>query len=339
MAIVLAFLISFMILPGQVQADTIYLKTGQVVQGKIIDQSSELIKVDGGTGIVVTYYLDGVDKITTNNPAVQKAIAEKNNYDQLQRDLKTVYDNYQKNSEISEISQPATNTAPVPQAGPVTGPTPQGNQIEQQITNIQQSLDNPDEHLSNQLNKYFKTQGSHLQRLGQILKKLASLELVLSHNISANICLFIFAGWFFASYPTMLAAHKLGMENIWMAWVPICQIILLIRMAKEPNLWIYNLIFPFFIIVIPFFFPVSHDVLWFFLGVLSVIASFFLVPAALWCLIAKQIDQPGWFGCLTMIPFYAIFVIQSFADNIVISREKIPLEKVIIRKAPKKSRP
>jgi hypothetical protein len=339
MAIVIALLISFILLPGQVQADTIYLKTGQVVQGKIIDQSRELIKVDSGTGVVVTYYLDGVEKITTSNPAVQKAIAEKNNFDQLQRDLKSVYDNYQKNSEISQITQPNTEATPVTQPSPDPVSTGQGNQIEQQINNIQQSLDNPDEHLSNQLNKYFKTQGSRFKRLGQILKKLASLELVLSHNISANVCLFIFAGWFFASYPTMLTAHKLGMENIWMAWVPILQIFLLIRMAKEPNLWIYNLVFPFFIIVIPFFFPVQHDILWFFLGVLSVIASFFLVPAALWCLIAKQIEQPGWFGCLTMIPFYAIFVIQSFADNMVVSRERIPLEKVIIRKAPKKSRP
>ncbi len=46
-----------------VWAETVALKSGQVLEGKIVEKTNESIKLDPGVGMVMTYYLDEVDTI------------------------------------------------------------------------------------------------------------------------------------------------------------------------------------------------------------------------------------------------------------------------------------
>jgi hypothetical protein len=62
-------------------AESIKLKSGQVVEGKIIEQNDAYIKVDRGIGVIITYYRDQIDGISgkvesPDSPAAGNLIAE-----------------------------------------------------------------------------------------------------------------------------------------------------------------------------------------------------------------------------------------------------------------------
>lgn len=44
-------------------AEMIYLKSGKVVEGVVVEQTQGTIKVDTGNAVVITYYADEIDKI------------------------------------------------------------------------------------------------------------------------------------------------------------------------------------------------------------------------------------------------------------------------------------
>lgn len=62
-------------------AETIILKSGQKVEGKIVDKSSQVIKVDV-SGITLTYYMDDVDRIEQSQEAGE-SVQEKPSEDGL----------------------------------------------------------------------------------------------------------------------------------------------------------------------------------------------------------------------------------------------------------------
>ena len=51
-------LVAILLLPVLVFAETIELKSGKIVEGKILDKQNDLIEVDVGGGVVVKYYVD-----------------------------------------------------------------------------------------------------------------------------------------------------------------------------------------------------------------------------------------------------------------------------------------
>lgn len=63
--IIALILFSFLILPSF--AETIQLKSGKIIKGKITEKTDEYIKIDSGVGIPITYYLDKIEKIKVNS--------------------------------------------------------------------------------------------------------------------------------------------------------------------------------------------------------------------------------------------------------------------------------
>ena len=51
-------------IPSLVLADEIVLKSGQKVEGRIIEYTDKYVKVDSGIGVEVTYYADEIDTVT-----------------------------------------------------------------------------------------------------------------------------------------------------------------------------------------------------------------------------------------------------------------------------------
>lgn len=64
-------LIALVSLNGTVSAETIKLKNGKTIEGKIVEQKSDSIKVDSGIGISISYFLDELESI--NGKSIEKS--------------------------------------------------------------------------------------------------------------------------------------------------------------------------------------------------------------------------------------------------------------------------
>lgn len=80
----------------------------------------------------------------------------------------------------------------------------------------------------------------------------------------------------YVAYSLQIIARKTNTENGWMAWIPIANIVLMLKIAQKPIWWIVLFLIPFVNIVI---------------GVL------------LWMGIAEARGKASWLGILILIPF------------------------------------
>ena len=75
MRICLACMIGMFLVSGVAAADTVRLKNGNVVEGKIIERNADMVKMDIG-GVTLTYYADEIDTVMgppQSAPAVEAA--------------------------------------------------------------------------------------------------------------------------------------------------------------------------------------------------------------------------------------------------------------------------
>ncbi len=68
----LAFLFCLMAVP--VFGETIKLKSGKIVEGKIVERNEQFIKVDSGIGVNLTYYWDQINQDAGKKPLSQNAV-------------------------------------------------------------------------------------------------------------------------------------------------------------------------------------------------------------------------------------------------------------------------
>lgn len=61
------FLVFLLVVTGVCSAETIKLKSGKVVEGKIVEQTADYIKIDTGIGANLTYYKDDIEKIGSSS--------------------------------------------------------------------------------------------------------------------------------------------------------------------------------------------------------------------------------------------------------------------------------
>ena len=92
--------------------------------------------------------------------------------------------------------------------------------------------------------------------------------------ISIGVALFI-------SYCLMVIAKKLGVENAWLAFIPIANFYIMVQCAGKPVWWILLFFVPFINIII---------------GII------------IWMGIAERRGKPSWWGILLLVPFGAFFV-------------------------------
>lgn len=112
--------------------------------------------------------------------------------------------------------------------------------------------------------------------------------------VGAVMFLFIFlfglAAYLFFCYCLLLIAKKARItENLWMAWIPILQIILMLNVARKPIWWIVLFLIPLVNIVI---------------GVI------------LWMAVAEARGKPSWWGILMILPVANLvaLVYLAFSD-------------------------
>lgn len=275
---ILAFLIS-----STAQAETIRLKSGEVIEGTIVERRADAIKVDTGIGIAVTYYLDEIEETPLVTTAAQPQINE-------------VVPNPPAIVIPTPVPLTPVKTPNPPPEKPASISTSQlhSRQIEMGLysgaTDASYIPPEPlpkDEYLKTQFARanavqkerllqavsLFKEQTRNIwQKIKNdhpFIKDLAQGPAGIPLGVGLALSLYIL---FF--FPLMKIAHKLD-EPAWMAWVPVLQIFLMIRIAEKSLLWIL-------------FLPVP----------LANILAFLFI----WMSIARRLEQPHWMGYLMIVP-------------------------------------
>ncbi|GEM_PF-3421648 len=302
---------------GVAQAETILLKSGQTVEGIIVEHADDSVKVDTGVGIPVTYYLDEIESITEAPPVEPEApeiIPE------------TVVE--------AEIPQPATKIfAPEPTDPPAPtlmtetpvpapvilaqtqqvapAPTPISSAITHKIeekfplyadvTSLppwQAPRLSTDEYLEIQAKRARSIEQEHINSVVFVLMESMSgywQELKGTHPlirkiaespaglaIAAVIWLALYAA---VCYPLMLLALRFKCDG-GMAWIPILQIFELLRIAGKSPIWFLFLFFP----------------------LVNILAFLFI-----WMSIARRLQQPHWLGYFMLVPGVNLLVLWYLA--------------------------
>lgn len=87
--------------------------------------------------------------------------------------------------------------------------------------------------------------------------------------------LFSIACYVYMAIALMMIAKKTNTPNVWMAWVPIANIILMLQIAKKPIWWIILLLVPLVNVII---------------------------AIIVWMKIAEARGKPNWWGILLIVP-------------------------------------
>jgi magnesium-transporting ATPase (P-type) len=88
--------------------------------------------------------------------------------------------------------------------------------------------------------------------------------------------------YIYYAYSLYVIAQKTGHEdNAWMAWIPIINIFLMLKIANEPMWWFILMLIPIVNIVI---------------GII------------IWMKIAEARNKPNWWGILLLVPFVNLIV-------------------------------
>jgi len=121
-------LVMLLLIPSLVLANEIVLKSGQKLEGKIVEQTDKYVKLDYGVGVITTYYSDEIDAIDGQRVQTKELIKttkkidnnghfdklsnnyvikdeEKKEFAEVFTDFLNVSKNLAKNGETSEVSK------------------------------------------------------------------------------------------------------------------------------------------------------------------------------------------------------------------------------------------
>ena len=93
--------------------------------------------------------------------------------------------------------------------------------------------------------------------------------------------LFMIGIYVYMAYALMVIAKKTNTPNGWFAWIPILNLVLMLRVAKKPVWWIILALIPFVNIVI---------------------------MVIVWMKIAMAVGKPEWLGILMLVPVVNLIV-------------------------------
>ena len=101
--------------------------------------------------------------------------------------------------------------------------------------------------------------------------------------------LLVAAFYCYVAFSLQTIGKKLGLDNTWLAWIPIANVFFMLMCADKP-LW------------------------WFVLMLIPIVSVVFMILA--WMAIATRRGKPSWWGVLMIIPFVNLILMGylAFAD-------------------------
>ena len=210
--IILALLICLS-LPIFASAETILLKSGKTIEGKLIEKTNEYIKIDF-QGVVLTYFFDEIESVDGQKYSVVSpktdSVAEPkvNVISQDSEQLNILPENIEQD-DIKVVTSVAD--APLKK-------TPQ--QAKPALRQTKKYVTQP----KDQASKALLPMGATVGILGTFLVFI--MVILLISYIYTSICL-------------QLIAKKTAQEPSWLAWVPIANLFLSCKIAGLSYLWLF----------------------------------------------------------------------------------------------------
>lgn len=312
----------FLLAALNASAEVIQLTSGKIVEGAVVLRNEEFIKVDTGLGIPVTYFLDEIDTIDGKPLAPPEEDAGAAAAVEPLATIETP-DEEELTTEIMPEKDALPPGRPAPRKEPAPPPAVQQQRLPSPSENlspgkraedfllyrVQKQLGGPaaeprppkagrtegiknalfrkaDQYVRRQIQNFNEHKARFQQKLPLIRKKLEQIPLKVRRDILvlASSCLVII--YIFVCFPFMKIARRLNMKHAWIAWIPVLQVFLFIKMANKP-LW------------------------WFFLFFVPVIG--FFMPIVLWIHITQLLQKSFWLGILMIVPGLNIFILWYLA--------------------------
>ena len=98
------FLVILLVFPGLGLASELVLKSGEKLEGKIVEQKDRYVKFDTGVGVVMTYYTDEINTIDGQSLQIREPIKIIETTVQEKKPLSSDNDYVITNEEKSEYS-------------------------------------------------------------------------------------------------------------------------------------------------------------------------------------------------------------------------------------------
>ena len=287
---IFSFLAVIFVTAGVAQAETIRLKSGQTIEGTVVERAEDSIKVDIGLGIPVTYYLDEIESSPMPSPAPEP-----------------------KTTQSPDVP---SAIKPIPAA---TAPAPMMQKIEKKFplytTDIaslppwQAPRLSRDEYLEIQAQKARNIEQELINRVVFVLIEPPSrywrelkdayplIRTIAESPAGLAVAAAIWLGLYAAiCYPLMRLSHRFQCGG-GMAWVPILQIFPLLQIAGKSSVWF----------------------LFFFFPLVNILAFLFV-----WMSIARRLQQPHWLGYLMLVPAVNVAILWYLELVPALAPEKRP---------------
>jgi len=256
-------------------ADTVVLKSGKRLEGKIVEKNNECIRIDL-EGLPLTYYLDEIAEI-----------------------------NGEKTTSSENAATSPEKQIPIP-SYPKETPQASSMGIPRDDGQNPAELSNPPAQVSaahtggERQNPEAYTEGEQQNRPPREVRTCPlSASPEARKKVMGMIMMFIVLMLILTIYLTLcmqIIAQKIGTEPTWLAWIPVANMFLMCKMAGISYWWLLL----FLISLVPF---------------LNIIGIFINLGFGgyIWYKIARARKKPGWIGVLTIVPIVNLFFISYLA--------------------------
>lgn len=286
---ILLFLTVILLGAGAARSEIIHLKSGQTIEGAIVARTEDSVKIDTGLGIPVTYYLDEIEDIPA--PAPGPEITQPSDARAVMEPAPVAASPDPVPAETAGTAVPTQALTPAPDSVPsyeniASLPPWEAPRVStDEYLDIQarraraierELIDHAVSALIEPLTRYWRG----LKDAHPLIRKIAESPAGLT--VAAILWLGLYAA---ICYPLMRLSRRLKCGG-WLAWVPILQILQLLRVADRSPVWFLILFFP----------------------VVNILAFIFV-----WMNIARRLEQPHWLGYLMLIPGVNVAILWHLA--------------------------
>jgi len=319
------FLTAFLMftLYSRVNAEMIRLTSGQIITGKIIERNSDMIKIDTGIGIAITYFLDEIDliDIEEDHPVEilepvevfeptkieadfqdEEPVTTKLTVEPI-KDIMVIEEQNRSKEMPSPFGPTIREMESIPAVGKHAVDDLNSLLIKRQDgKTTSSSEDLTFKEFQRFMTQYYNRFLVKLKAMNEEFKKrmddeyisfikeqLDQIPINVRHDIFIAFCIAMPILYFLFCFPVMKIAKILECKQRWLIWIPIVQIFYFIYMAKKSLWWGLWLLLPFIniIVLIVLFASVLKE-----LNMSSRMAIFIIVPGInillLWYLSFKK---------------------------------------------------
>jgi len=284
-------LVIFLLVSGNAFAETVHLISGKVIEGEIVLRNEELIKIDTGIGIPVTYYRDEIETIGEEPLApIEKKQVEIIEATEIIEPVKMVEKAYEEELPMEVIPDEEAATLegvdvfkeqPSPVAVKPKQQLPDDTTLDaskSQLDYLLQKIDAEsgapkaqtqktnskpksknaiikafDEYIKSQMHGFKETKAYFNQKLPFIKEKLHAVPVKIRQDAFFFSALFMAIMYILVCFPLMQIAKKLGKRHVWLIWLPIIQIFYFLHMSNKPLWWFLFFLVPILNLFMPLF--------------------------------------------------------------------------------------